>query len=356
MSIDVFGSIRDWAPKDLLSLLDQIVYFFPIETRLSLRKVVESLPKSEDNLVRIYQLVRRQWDDLGSDPHLKIALVGPAQTGKSSLLHSFAKHQEDPEAVSFEIVDLAGLEEYLGYRSESLPEELAGVDLVLLVLDAQYGLTEATAGMHRRLTLLPAQVVVVLNKIDLVEAPGEAVRDARRILRTSIIPISTLETARVHYLLKAIVTVYTRALYPLAKAFPRLRRPLCASIVQQAAFAATISGALRTPFPQLLPVAAIHCGMILKVARAFGFPLSLQRARELVPVFGLDLALDRGIDHLQSRFPGRRSVVSSSAYGLYTWALGQVAILYFEKVADFLSSRARVLPGPGNDRFSWNKS
>jgi uncharacterized protein (DUF697 family) len=144
-------------------------------------------------------------------------------------------------------------------------------------------------------------------------------------------------------------------LYPLARAFPRLRRPLCASIVQQAAFAATISGALRTPLPHLLPAAAIHGAMILKVARAFGHPLSGERARELVPVLALDLAADRGIHYLQTRFPGRKSVVSATVTGLYTWALGQAAIRYFERLADFLSVGGRVLPGPGNDRFSWNK-
>lgn len=354
MSVDVFSQIRAWAPRELLSLLDQFVYFFPQEARLSLKRVIDTVPPAPDNLTKIYEMVREQWKDLRGQDQLSIAVVGPGQTGKNGLVRALSKRQAG-NSVSFDVVDVQGLEEYLGYQRETaLSGDLIAADIVLLVLDAQYGVSESTIRMYRKLSQGPAKTIVVLNKIDLVDSPREVVKAAGRQLKAAILPMSILDDERIDDLLRGIVAAYPRSLYPLSRAFPTFRRAFGRQIVYEASCAATITGALPIPFPTFVSVAAVHAAMILKLARAYGLKLQKDRARELVPVLALDIAFDRALDYLKNRFPERETLISASLSGVYTFALGQAAIRYFERVAHFLDT-GRVLPGPGNHQFSWNK-
>ena len=46
---DVFANIRDWAPDDLLSFLDQVVLLLPEDVRFRLKRVIDSLAPDGDN-------------------------------------------------------------------------------------------------------------------------------------------------------------------------------------------------------------------------------------------------------------------------------------------------------------------
>ena len=354
MSIDVFSQIRDWAPRELLTLLDQLVYFFPQETRLSLKRVVDTVPPAPDNLTKIYEMVREQWKDLRGRDHLTIAVVGPGQTGKSGLVRALNRRQAG-NSISFDVVDVQGLDEYLGYQRETaVSDDLIAADIVLLVLDAQYGVSESTVRMYHKLAQGPAKALVVLNKIDLVENPREVIKAAGRQLKTVVLPMSVLDDERIDDLLRGIVAGYPRSLYPLSRAFPTFRKAFGRQIVYEASCAATIAGALPIPFPTFISSGAVHGAMVLKLARAYGLRLDGERARELIPMLALDIAFDRGLHYLRNRFPDRETLISASLSGVYTYALGQAAIRYFEWMTEFLDT-GRVLPGPGNHQFSWNK-
>lgn len=354
MSVDVFSQIRGWAPRELLNLLDQLVHFFPQDTRLSLKRVIDSVPPTPDNLTKVYEIVREQWKDLRGGDQLTIAVVGPGQTGKTGLVRALNRRQAG-NSVSFDVVDIQGLDEYLGYeRQGGYSEDLVAADIVLLVLDAQYGVSESTVRMYRKLAQAPAKPIVVLNKIDLVDDPRAVVKAAGRQLKTAVLPMSLVDDRRIDDLLRGVVAAYPRSLYPLSRAFPDFRKAFGRQIVNEAACAATIAGALRTPFPTFVSSAPLHGAMILKLARAYGLRLDADRAREIIPVLVLDLAVDRSLEYMGERFPGRRTLISASLSGAYTFALGQAAIWYFEWLTDHLDT-GRVLPGPGSDSFSWNK-
>jgi uncharacterized protein (DUF697 family)/signal recognition particle receptor subunit beta len=354
MSVDVFSQIRDWAPRELLNLLDQFVYFFPQEARLSLKRVIDTVPAAPDNLTKVYEMVREQWKDLRGQDQLTIAVVGPGQTGKTGLVRALSKRQAG-NSVSFDVVDVQGLDEYLGYQRETaVSDDLIAADVVLLVLDAQYGVSESTVRMYHKLAQGPAKTLVVLNKIDLVENPRDVIKAASRQLKTPVLPMSVLDDEKIDDLLRGIVAAHPRSLYPLSRAFPAFRKAFGRQIVYEASCAATITGALPIPFPTFISAGAVHGAMILKLARAYGLRLNSERARELIPLLALDVAFDRGLEYLRKRFPDRRTLISASLSGAYTFGLGQAAIRYFEWMTEFLDT-GRVLPGPGNHQFSWNK-
>ncbi len=342
-------NLRGLAPGEVLDFLEQLLAFFPSEFRYRLKRVVESLPREGDNMQRVLELVRSQWKDIRSQDWVKIAITGPAQTGKATLLRAIRRKQLEPADPIFSIVETHGLEEYLGYRSsEKTPDELDEADLILLVLDGRYGVSESTTEMVAGLQRLDKPILVVLNKMDLVESPSEALRNARKSLEVNVFPVSALASSSIDKLLDAIVATESRALYPLTQTFPEFRRGICGGVVTQAALASGLVGAIPIPVSDLLPLTAIQTGMLLKIARAFGFPLNRDRARELIPMLAAGTLVRQGAHRLRERFPRQARLIAISAAGAWTFLLGRAAILYFESFNSALhggelAAPARVL-------------
>ncbi len=343
--IEVFENLRGMAPKELLDFLGQILAFFPPEFRYRLKRVVESLPREGDNMQRVLELVRSQWKDIRSRDWLKIAIAGPSQTGKATLLRAIRQKQLEPAEPIFNIVETPGLQEYLGFRSgESAPEELSEAALILLVLDGRYGVSESTLQMVQGLQRLDKPILVVLNKMDLVEKPSEAVSRARKLLKPNVFPVSALQSSSIDKLLDAIVATESRALYPLTQTFPGFRRSICGGVVTQAAMASGLVGAIQIPVSDLLPMTAIQTGMLLKVARAFGFPLNRDRARELLPMLAAGVLVREGTHRLRERFPRQARLIAVSAAGAWTYLLGKAAIVYFQSITDALHGKELAEP------------
>lgn len=337
---DVFENLRGLAPKELLDLLTQIAAFLPPQFRYRLKRVVESLPREGDNMQRVLELVRNQWRDIRSQDWVKIAITGPSQTGKGTLLRAIRRKQLEPAEPIFSIVETPGLQEYLGFRSsDTAPDELKEADLILLVLDGRYGVSESTLEMVRRLQLLDKPILVVLNKMDLVDKPSENVSRVRKLLRPNVFPVSALQSSSIDRLLDAIVATETRALYPLTQTFPGFRRSICGGVVTQASLASGLVGAIPIPVSDLLPLTAIQTGMLLKVARAFGYPLNRDRARELLPMLGAGALVREGAHRLRERFPSQARLIAVTAGGLWTFLLGQAAIAYFQSITDALHGK-----------------
>lgn len=336
---DIFSNIRGFAPREILEFLEQISLLLPEELRYRLKQVIEALPPEGDNLQKVLELVRSQWKDIQCQESARITVAGPPHTGKSSLLGKILGSGAGLESSIFSVVDLEGLEEYLGFESRSAAlEELKQADVLLLVLDGRYGISDATVQLYEFLAVLGRPLLVVLNKMDLVDNPAAVVRVARRRLKANLFPTSLHREGAVDTLLKAVVAANPRTLYPLTQAFPEFRRTICNSVVTQSAFSAGVIGAIPIPVSDLLPITAIQTAMLLKIARAFGHQLNRERARELLPMLGLGALVREGSHRLRRRFPDQKGLIAVSLAGLWTWALGRLAIGYFERVSRYLET------------------
>ncbi len=341
---DVFAKVRGWAPAEALEFLDQVLLFFPDDFKYRIKQVIDSLPAEADNLDKVLELVRRQWQDLQSDEHFQIAVAGLPRTGKSSLVRMITAKQANGSDPIFLPVNLPGLQEFVGYESEqSLPSELQKVDMVLLVLDGRFELSESTRDLHRRLQNCGKPLLVVLNKIDLTERPGDALKEAKRLLATTVFPASIQKPGTVRRLLKAIVASDPRSLYVLTRYLPDFRRSICDAAITQSALASGIVGAIPIPVSDLLPIAAIQTAMLLKIARAFGYPLSHERARELLPMLASGVVVREGGHRLGRKFPGQERLISVSVGGVWTFLVGQLMVRYFEQLCRLTEKREPVV-------------
>ncbi|MGH9339339.1 MAG: GTP-binding protein [Acidobacteriota bacterium] len=339
-SVDVFANIRHTTSREALDFLDQLLRLVPEELKYGLKQVIDSLPAEGDNMHKVLELVRVQWKDIRSEDSVKIAIVGTARTGKASLMQSFVRKQVAPAMPIFTVVDVQGLEEFLGFGRDQIPRELEHADVILLVLDARYGINDSTVEMYKRLQSLGKQLLVILNKMDLVESrPGDTIRQARQTLKTNVFSASIVQPESVDTILKAIVAANSKALYPLIQNFPAFRRTICNGIVTQSAFASGLVGAVKIPVSDLLPLTAIQTAMILKTARAFGFALNRERIRELLPAFLIGLGVREATHRLRLRFPDQRKLIAVVAGGVWTFVLGNAAIRYFESISDLFHTQ-----------------
>jgi GTP-binding protein Era len=140
--------------------------------------------------------------------------------------------------------------------------------------------------------------------------------------------------------LKAIVTTYPKALFPLSRRFPRFRRTVCNGIVTQAAIGSGLVGAIPIPISDILPISAIQTAMLLKIARVYGFRIDRGRARELLPMLAAGGLIREGCHRLREQFPEQKRIVSVSVGGTWTFLVGKAAILYFERLSGALKEAA----------------
>ena len=174
---------------------------------------------------RILEVVRAQWQGIQSEDWIRIAIVGPSQTGKATLLTTIEAGQSASSPRVFTLVETPGLAEYLGYeKANRFPEELDRADLILLLLDCRYEVSEATHGTLERLKGRGTPVLVVLNKSDLIRNPSETARNVQKTLGQRTVAISALRTRSIHPLFRAIVASNDSALPPTRYRIPRFSR------------------------------------------------------------------------------------------------------------------------------------
>jgi len=333
----VFANLGDLGPKEFIDFLEQCAALLPEDLRFRLRSAIRGLPSQGDYLERTLELVRKHWEGLQSEEWVKIALVGPAQTGKSTLVHEIAGDARQSSRRIFSIVDTQGLEEFLGYqRSEKISSEISGADVVLLVLDARYRFTRDTVGMVENFSAFEKPFLVVLNKIDLVENRRQILRKAGEAFGVDVIPVCAFEPRSLDRLLKAIVAANSRALHPLSQSFPRFRHSICEGIVSQSALGAGVVGVIPLPVSDSFAISGIQIAMLLKIARVHGFPISRGRARELLPLLAAGLVVREGAHRLRKRFPQQKRLIAVSIGSAWTYLSGLAAIRYFEQLASFV--------------------
>ena len=332
--IDPFQNIRGFAPEELFRLLEQILGFFPEEFRYRVQRVIDNVPADGDNMHKVFELVRGQWRGITSEEWVQIAITGPSQAGKSSLLRAIQRQETGLQPI-FRILETPGLEEYLGFGSASgSAQRIARSEVVILVLDGRYELTPKTLEMVDSVRKSGRPLLVILNKMDLVEDPGKAVKEAKGWLGQTVFPTSAKDPASIRRLLRAVVAANARTLYPLSQNFPEFREAICDGIVAQAALTAGLVAAIPIPVSDLLPLTAVQTGMILKTARSFGYPITRKRARELIPMLLAGSLVREGAHHLREHFPRQAKLISITVAGIWTMLLGKLAMLYFEQFAE----------------------
>ncbi len=350
--------------------IDQLIQEFPPAVRDHLRGAWEKMPDAARG--PLLKALRDLPGDLGHWRELirlalshvllvtghkrRVAIVGPANVGKSTLYNQLVRSAADHAEVSavpdttrvnqaadaglFAVVDTPGADA-VGAVGEAEKERAFAAareaDFLVIVFDAIQGIKRSEQELFRELQALGHPHVVVLNKVDLVSGTQErdqVVEAAARNLGLApeqVVPCVARDGKRVDRVLLAVAKADPEIVAALGAALPDYRMMLAWSATKKAA--ATAAAIALTPLPILdvFPLLAVQASLVLGIARIYGLHITFGRARELVVTFGLGF-LGRTLFQELSKLGGPPGWLLSAAIAASTTAvMGRAAAVWFER-------------------------
>ncbi len=309
------------------------------------------LPATLAEIRRLFDAL--DWNEMArqveAEAQTGVAIVGPVNSGKSTLFNTLKGRTVSPvgavpgttqtmqyeEWGPFILLDTPGFGEVEGVdRAQIALEGVRRASVIVLVLDAVAGVRQADLELLQQLKATGKPVVTVLNKMDLVAKDDRerVVNHARdRLGEWGIIPVSAKEGTNVAgSLLPQLVDAQPALAVALGRALPGYRRQAANSVVRQGAVWNAVIGMEPVPGLDIPFLLAVQAQMVLRIAAIYGEPMSVQRARTLGATIVGGVALRYLAQQGAKLVPGPGWVVAGGIAGVGTWAIGQVAIRYFE--------------------------
>ncbi|MCJ7513175.1 MAG: 50S ribosome-binding GTPase [Anaerolineales bacterium] len=287
------------------------------------------------------------------DKH-RVVIVGPANTGKSTLYNRLIQSRADRQDVSplpgtttaarladsglFALVDTPGMD-VAGPQGEAQREKAMSAvrqaDYIVLILDGSRPVGPKQRALYLDLLGLRKPMAVVLNKIDLVVNQREAVVDrtarALDLPAEDILPISARGGIGLSRLLVTIVSDEPGLVAALGQAMPEYRWQLAQTVISRSASAAAAIALTPLPILSFIPLIGIQSLMALSIARIYGKRVTLARARELLFTFGMGV-LGRTLFIELSKLGGPPGwVVSVGVAAGMTVSTGYAVATWFER-------------------------
>lgn len=297
-----------------------------------------------------------------------VAIIGPANVGKSTLYNQFVRVPAERAAVSplpgttretqetdaglFALVDTPGADAVgeVGERERKLALDAAArADILIVVFDAIQGVKQTELELYQHIRSLKKPHVVVLNKIDLVRKEKRTVVEQAaanlHLEPAQVIPVAAKSGENINQLLAAVAMAEPSIVAALGAALPQYRWQLAwRSIISAATLSAGIA---LTPLPVIdfIPLAATQSMMVLSIARIYNYQITLERARELVATFGVAY-LGRTLFYQLSKLGGIPGwVLGAAVASSTTVAMGYAAVRWFDRGERMSAESLKKLTG-----------
>ena len=352
-----------------MTLFDDILEQFPPEVQTTVRMIWEALGPTEKagflsllsgfpsdaNLVRrLVKLSTAQIRQAFGQKH-RVAIVGPANVGKSTLYNQLVQNKGDlarvgplpgtttvnqqADAALFTVVDTPGADTVgsLGETEKDLALSAAGeADFLVLVYDAIQGIKKTEKELFNELSSLKKPFVVVLNKIDLVPR-----KDLQSVISSAatnlglkpdqIVPIAAKDGKNLGKVLLAVAATEPEMVAALGQALPEYRWQLAWQTTVRAASISAAIALAPLPLIDFVPLVITQSVMVVSIARIYNYKITPQRATELVATFGLGF-LGRTIFQELSKLEGLPGWLLSAAIASSTTVvMGYAAVRWFDK-------------------------
>jgi small GTP-binding protein len=310
------------------------------------------MPDSAKPMRDILSFVLDSWKPVVETKE-RIAVVGPANVGKSTLFNQLVQKREDRAAVSpvpgttrenqeadaglFSVIDTPGADAAgaVGAHEKEVAFEAAkDADFLVIVFEATRGIGRHDKALFDELVMLGKPFIVVLNKIDLVNKgdQGKVLEGAATVLglaQSQILDTVATDGTNVGRVILAIAKAEPRLLAAIGSALPEYRARLAWQRIVPAAGAAAAVGLIPLPFADVIPLLGIQSGLTLSIARIYGFEVTFARAKELIAAFGIGFAA-RTVFHELVKFGGLPGwLLSATIAASTTVTIGYASTVWF---------------------------
>jgi small GTP-binding protein len=285
--------------------------------------------------------------DIQRESQTRLAIVGPVNAGKSTLFNTL--EGKDSAEVSpipgttrvaqeravgpFVLVDTPGFGEVQGIdRANIAADAAAKANASLLLIDGSAGLRQGDSDLLGYLLGLGRPVVVALNKIDLLGRDTQRVADDAAIrLGVPVYPISAKKGTNIaEKLIPALVDALPDLAVALGRELPSIRRSMANKVIAQSAALNTAVGAQPIPFIDIPVLISTQIRMVLRIAAIYGEPFNVHHARELIGTIAGGLAFRYMAQQGARLVPAAGWAISAGIAAVGTFAIGRVALEYFD--------------------------
>ncbi len=358
---DILNNYLKKLPPETQGLLLKVWDKLAPSERAAVQEIVTAFPSQTDLLKLMLKLSASQLKQTFGQKH-RVAIVGPANVGKSTLYNQLVHSPQERAEVSplpgttrenqagdsgiFTVVDTPGADAVgpVGQRERELALNAAAeADFLIIVFDAIQGIKQTELDLYQELIGLDKPYIVALNKVDLVRKDEQkVVEQAAQHLNLSpeqVIPISAKKGENLNQVVVAIAASEPRIIAALGQALPQYRWQLAWRSIASAASVSAVIALTPLPVLDFGPLIVTQSVMVLGLARIYDYKITLKRARELVFTFGLGY-LGRTLFQELSKLGGVPGWILSAAIASSTTVvMGYAAAIWFER-GERLSSDA----------------
>lgn len=280
-------------------------------------------------------------EEIADELRRKVAIVGMPNSGKSTLFNTLhGKYVSPVSPIAGTTTDFVRgtfgpflLIDTPGHLPDLQREAIEEAAVTIYLLDASEGMRPRDYELVEQIQKTDKPFVVALNKADLLESNADeaAARAAARLRVQDVVPISARTGENVsEELLPALIAASPEAALVLGRELPQFRREAANRLVRNATLVSLAAGLQPIPLVDIPILLGNQIRLILRIAAVYGEPLSTQHLRELVATIGGGLLMRYVMEEAAKAVPFGGDLVSGAIAAAGTWAIGQVAIEYFE--------------------------
>ena len=284
---------------------------------------------------------REAQEEIAGELERKVAIVGMPNSGKSTLFNTL-----QGKYLSFVSPEAGATKEFVrgafgpfalidtpGHLPELQRQAIDEASAVVYLLDATEGVRQRDIEVIQQLRDGDKPFVIALNKSDLLAGDVDEVsaRVAARLHITDVTPISAHTGDNIaEELIPAIINTSPEAALVLGRLLPQYRRSAANKLVRNAALVSLAVGLQPIPLVDIPILLSNQIRMTLRVAAVYGEPVTAQHLREILSTVAGGLIMRYLAEELAKAAPIGGDLVSGAIAAAGTFALGQVAIEYFE--------------------------
>ena len=302
-----------------------------------------------------------------------IAIVGLPNTGKSTLFNKIKGQQLSPVSSQagstralvrsdfgpFTLIDTPG---HLPDVAES---GMAEASVIVFLIDATQGLQAEDRRLFENIKKLQKPIILAVNKVDTLKSreAGDqlAIEVASALGEVGVIPISARTGQNIaEELIPAMIQASPDAALVIGHELPAYRREAAQRIIRNATLLSLTAGLEPIPLVDIPILLGIQIRLVLRLAALYGESLDSadfkKHAREMIVTMAGGLGMRYLAEQAAKAVPFGGDIVAGIIAGAGTWAIGQVALEYYEGDKQISARRLRQLYDDFYRRFRKEKS
>ena len=302
-----------------------------------------------------------------------VVIVGQPNTGKSTLFNKIKGQQLSPVSAEagttlslvktdfgpFTLIDTPGVDRP-GHLSGAIEDGLKQASVIVFLIDATQGLQAKDRELYDVINKMNKPVILAVNKVDALRG-GEsgdqlAMEIALLLNAVGVIPISAKTGENIaEELIPAMIEASPEAAFIIGHELPQYRQVAAQRIIRNATLVSLAAGIEPIPLVDIPILLGTQIRLILRLGALYGEPLdssdAMKHARKLIATMIGGLSLRYLAEQAAKAVPFGGDFVAGAIAGGGTWAIGQVAVEYYEGGKRINPNRIRQLYSDFYHRF-----